>query len=527
MTETKVSSRNNVERRSRGLWILNVAVLMALTITVPMLYFPLVKLASSELGHQEPLRRAYYDMVGLTGLIVIFCLYMTLKQREVRVMREALEREEREKQDMTTRLFELSELFQVSTALNVQFQLDTILEIIVRRVVSALKAQQASIMIYNPETGILETRASYGLESEFAKSARKKLGEGIAGWVAAHKEALRLDANTGQSPFHRHFKSNRNITSALSLPLIVSGRCVGVLNVNRINHTETFENYHSEILVMFADHVATVIERAEIVGRLGNRTTQLEADNRKLSEMNRMKDVFLSTASHELKTPLTSIIGYAEILGDRTMNIGESERTEFVLRLRSEAHRLLALIEEVLDLSRIECGKLVLNMKPMPLEDVVKSAVDTARSVVERNGAVIVPELSGSLPDLEIDEVKMRQVIVNLLVNAGKYSPKDGRISVRTGSEGDFAFVEVADQGPGIHPDDAAFIFELFGQGAHGKERRSGGIGIGLHLVKRLTELHGGHVSLRSNSGGSTFIVRLPLTLAGSQVQPEAEAAAA
>jgi signal transduction histidine kinase/uncharacterized membrane protein YuzA (DUF378 family) len=520
----KTLAKISVERQGWLLWVMNIAVLLALTGTVPLLYFPLVKLITRDLGDTGQLRQAYYDVVGLTGLICIFCLYMTLKHSELKVMRDALEREEREKRDMSTRLSELSELFQVSTSLNVQFELDTILEIIVRRVVSALRAQQASIMIHNPETGILETRATYGLESEFARSARKRLGEGIAGWVAVHREALRLDGNRRQSPFGEHYKQNRNITSALSLPLLVSGRCVGVLNVNRINHAETFEDYHSEILVLFAEHVATVIERAEIVNRLGSRTTELEADNQKLAEMNRMKDVFLSTASHELKTPLTSIIGYAEILGDKSMRIEEEQRTEFVGRLRTEAHRLLALIEEVLDLSRIECGKLVLNRSLLSINDVARTAADTARSIAERCGATIVQELDETLPNLDIDEVKMRQVIVNLLVNAAKYSPKNGRITLRTGFDGTFAFVEVADQGPGIHPDDATHIFELFNQGSHGQERRSGGIGIGLHLVKRLSELHGGHVGLRSDVGGSTFIIRLPLTFAEDSSRPESVA---
>jgi signal transduction histidine kinase len=306
---------------------------------------------------------------------------------------------------------------------------------------------------------------------------------------------------------------------------VVAGRCVGVLNVNRINHTETFEDFHSEVLVIFADHVAAVIERAEIVNRLGSRTIQLEADNRKLSEMNRMKDVFLSTASHELKTPLTSIIGYAEILGDRTITIPETDRVEFVGRLHVEAHRLLALIEEVLDLSRIECGKLVLNRTRLSLSDLVRSAADTARPLAQRHGVSIVLDVAEGTPELSVDEVKMRQVIVNLLVNAAKYSPKNGIITARTGVDGCFASIEVIDQGPGIHPDDAAHIFELFGQGAHGLERRSGGIGIGLHLVKRLTELHGGHVSLRSSMDGSTFVVRLPLALATSPVDGTTAAA--
>jgi hypothetical protein len=142
-----------------------------------------------------------------------------LKQHELMKTRDALELNERGRQEARARLIELSALFQVSTTLNLQLQLNVILEIIVRRVVSTLRAQQASIMIYNPEEGVLETRASYGLESEFARNARARLGEGIAaGWRSARRRCCSNDSSTNPQ-LGRHFKSDRNITSSLSLPL--------------------------------------------------------------------------------------------------------------------------------------------------------------------------------------------------------------------------------------------------------------------------------------------------------------------
>jgi K+-sensing histidine kinase KdpD len=309
-------------------------------------------------GAAESFNEPYYVVVGLMGLVLVFCLYTALKHRELNQMRAALGREETETEDVRTRLSELSALFQMSTTLNLHLRLDVILEIIVRRVVSSLRAQQASIMIYNPETGELETRATYGLESEFARNARKRLGEGIAGWVAQRGEAVMLNS-VGAGTTHelgRHFKNDRNITSALSLPLRVGDRCVGVLNVNRINHPEMFQEHHREMLSLFAEHVGAVIDRAEAMERIGSRSRQLEADVLKLTEMNHMKDLFLSTASHELKTPLTSVIAYAELLDDNENDLAEEQRAEFLRRLRGEAERLLGLIEDILDLSRLESG---------------------------------------------------------------------------------------------------------------------------------------------------------------------------
>ena len=178
---------DHLNRRSWLLWGVTFAVVGALTAAVLMLYVPLLEMSGER---SQTVIQSYYALTVLTGLIAIFCLYTTLKQRELNKMRVALEHEEKDKSDVRTRLSELSALFQVSTTLNLQLRLEVILEIIVRRVVSTLRAQQASIMIFNPESSMLETRASYGLESEYARNARKRMGEGIAGWVAQRQEAV-------------------------------------------------------------------------------------------------------------------------------------------------------------------------------------------------------------------------------------------------------------------------------------------------------------------------------------------------
>jgi signal transduction histidine kinase len=438
-------------------------------------------------------------------------------------MRETLVADERELQDARTRLSEISALFQLSTTLNLQLQLSAILEIIVRRVIATLKAQQASIMIYNPETGLLETRASYGLESEFARHARTRVGQGIAGWVAQQQQAVMLGPKAPNEDFGQHYKRNRNITSALSLPLRVGDRCVGVLNVNRINHPETFREHHRDMLRLFSEHVGAVIDRAEVMERLTAHAQALETSNLKLAEMNRMKDVFLSTASHELKTPLTSVIAYSELLDEHGGTLTVEQRGEFLGRLQSEAQRLLALIEDILDLSRLETGKLTLRREPLTLDKVVHAAAETARATAEKHGVRIVLTLDPGLPPVEIDEVKMRQVIVNLLVNAVKFSPDRQDVQLRSRRDGDFLVIEIQDQGPGIKPEESAHIFELFGQGLRQSDGKTSGLGIGLHLVKRITELHGGHVGVNSVPGrGSTFWVRLPATAAHAETRAAA-----
>lgn len=507
-----------LQRAGWMLWAAAFTVLLALTSVVPTLYARVLGLAGSE-GVFPGMSNPVVVTLVLAALVVVFCVYTVAQQRELHRAVHALTHEETEHEDSSVRLSELTALFQMSTTLQLQLRSDVILEIIVRRVVSTLKAQQASIMILDPESGDLVTRAAYGLEAEFSRGARKRIGEGIAGWVALRREAVVLGEQAPTAELGQHYKQNRRITSAMSLPLAVGERVVGVLNVNRINHHEPFGESHLEVLRVFAEHIAAVIDRAEVLDRMDRRTEELEADNEKLVDLNHMKDVFLSTASHELKTPLTSVIAYAELLDDHEGKLSREQSREFVGRLRGEAQRLLGLIEDILDLSRIESGKLSFKPRTMDFAEVVNGAVSTTKPVSQRYGVRVVNTSEPGLPALSVDEVKMRQVVENLIVNAVKFSPRDGVVTLHTRQDGPCVRLEVHDDGPGITPERATHIFELFGQGVHEDLQTRGGLGIGLHLVKRISELHGGHVGVNSRPGkGSTFWVRLP-------VAPEVHAA--
>jgi signal transduction histidine kinase len=489
----------SLQQKGWWLWTAAFLVLLSLALAVMLLQGWL----------QLPNRQVAGAALGV--LVVAFCLLIASKQTQLDRLRSVVNREERDLTDMRTRLSEITELFRLSTTLNLQLPLDVVLEIIVRRVVYTLSAQQASVMIYDAETGMLDTRASYGLEAEFARNARRKLGEGIAGWVAQRKEALLLGP-TESSDLRQHYKSDRNITSALSLPIRVGDRCIGVLNVNRISHPEPFREHHRDLLRMFSEHIGSVVESAEMVSRLSARTKVLEASNYQLSELNRLKDTFLSTASHELRTPLTSVIGYAEVLQENEARLSASQRGDFLRRLSGEAIGLLNLIDDILDLTRLETGKLVLERAMHSLNAQVKAAVDTAHALAEKRQVELVTSLEDGVGELSVDDGKIRQVIVNLLVNAIKFSPAGGKVELVTRREAEEVVIEVRDRGPGIHPDEAEKIFELFAQGLRQGATKMAGLGIGLHLVRRITEMHGGRVGVDSKPGvGSTFWIRLPV----------------
>jgi signal transduction histidine kinase len=527
-TRPKSPNWQQLDRAGWLLWGVTFLLLLGLTITIPALYLPLSDILGSSPAFADiPLvREPVTTLVALVGLVLLFCLYTVTKQREIILMRTALERQEHEREDVESRLGELSALFQASTTLQLQLRLDLILEIIVRRVVSTLKAQQASIMILDPEAGELVTRASYGLEAEYSRGTHARIGEGIAGWVAMRNEAVLLGETPPNEELGKRYRAERTITSALSLPLALGDRVVGVLNVNRIRYSEPFRDDHLDVLRVFGDHIAAVIDRAEMMERLGTRNRELEANVEELAELNRMKDVFLATASHELKTPLSSVIAYAELLGDQEDKLTRDQTREFVGRLRGEAQRLLGLVDDILDLSRLESGKMPLKMRFVSVNEIATAAIDTTRALAKKYGIEVRADLADGLPRLSLDEVKIRQVVVNLLVNGIKFSPRGSTVGIRTLSDGRFLRIEVSDVGPGIAPETALHIFELFGQGAGADGEGRNGLGLGLHLVKRLSELHGGHVGVQSRpEEGSTFWVRLPIASAEPGEAGLAEAA--
>lgn len=501
------------------MWLMAFALILALAVAVYLMGATMMSAIRDTASVEKISARAYYAGIGLVGMVCIFILYTIHKRLQLRNVQIALLREEAELKDTQARLTEITKLFELATSLNLRLSVDNILSILVHRVVAALKAQQASVMLYNPATDALETRAYYGVEGEFAASGRVRLGEAIAGKVAASREPMLLNDKTTAFEIRQFFKPHRNITSALSVPLVSEGECIGVLNVNRINHPEVFNDQRKEILRMFAEHITAVIQRADEMDSLSQRAKDLEVANDKLREMNKVKEVFLSTASHELKTPLTSVIGYAEILNDHDEKLEPEQRREFTRRLRTEAKQLLGLIEDILDLTRLETGKIELKPAQVDLVELVRAALETTRPMADKNEVTLVEAFEG-VGSVEVDEVKIRQALVNLIVNAIKFSPQGGEVTVRVENAGDEVLVEIQDQGPGIAAHESTQIFSLFGQGLKAGTKAPSGLGIGLHLVKRIIEMHGGETGVNSGSRrGSTFWVRLPRSQAGQHPQ--------
>ncbi len=248
--------------------------------------------------------------------------------------------------------------------------------------------------------------------------------------------------------------------------------------------------------------------------RVEQHAREMEEANRRIVEADRAKSHFLAMMSHELRTPLNSIIGFSEILGRRWEPRAEAREMMFLQNISDSGRHLLDLINSLLDLSKIESGRMEVHVDRVALGDLIAGVCKVIGGIATRRGIEIHAEVPEDLPVIEADGPKIKQILYNLLSNAVKFSPDKGRIDVGARMTGDSFELTVADDGPGIAPGELEVIFDEFRQTKHGSVY-SGSTGLGLAIVRKLAEIQGGSATAQSIVGhGSTFIVRIPLRVA-------------
>jgi signal transduction histidine kinase len=232
---------------------------------------------------------------------------------------------------------------------------------------------------------------------------------------------------------------------------------------------------------------------------------------RELTTANRHKSEFLTNMSHELRTPLNAVIGFSDVLEHGMAGSLTDKQREFVRDIRESGKHLLALINDILDLAKVESGRIELDRTEYLLPDSLRAALSLVRERAARHGITLALEMGDDVGPIVADERKVRQVVLNLLSNAVKFTPDGGRVTLAASREGDWVKVSVIDTGIGIAPEDQATVFEEFRQVGSDTARKHEGTGLGLALAKRFVELHGGSLHLESAVGsGSVFSFTLP-----------------
>ena len=297
----------------------------------------------------------------------------------------------------------------------------------------------------------------------------------------------------------------------------------GKLNIrSQIQTGDEFEELSHAFNRMLHNLVSMQQELREVNGDLDHKVDELAQANMALFEMNRLKSDFLATMSHELRTPLNSIIGFSEVLsGSDQLN---ERQKRYASNIQSSGKMLLGMINDILDLAKIESGKMEVRTEDFSIRDVCEALTSLARPIAERKNIDLECRLDEAIPLLRQDSGKLRQILYNLLSNAIKFTPEGGRVSLRVRTDGKFVVIDVADTGIGIAEEDRDKIFEKFRQAsAPGQEasvltREHQGTGLGLSIVRELTKLLGGDINLESQPGkGSTFTIKLPMQLPGNR----------
>ncbi len=297
----------------------------------------------------------------------------------------------------------------------------------------------------------------------------------------------------------------------------------GRLNIrSQIQTGDEFEDLSHAFNRMLHNLVAMQQELRDVNGDLDRKVDELAQANMALYEMNRIKSDFLATMSHELRTPLNSIIGFSEVLSGSDA-LGERQR-RYASNIQTSGKMLLGMINDILDLAKIESGKMEVRVEDFSIRDVCEGVANLTRPMADRKNIALECRLDEAIPLLRQDPGKVRQILYNLLSNAIKFTPEGGRVTLRARAEGRNVVLEVEDTGIGIAEEDRETVFEKFRQAkVPGQEdnvltREHQGTGLGLSIVRELTRLLGGEIHLKSELGqGSTFTIRLPLQLPGNR----------
>ena len=266
--------------------------------------------------------------------------------------------------------------------------------------------------------------------------------------------------------------------------------------------------------------VGGLSETATLGAAFNEMAGQLELEASRREQLDRLKDEFVLTASHELRSPLTSVQGFAELLmlERETLTPKQVETVEIIL---DNCRHLVRLLNDLLDLARSDAGRLAVRLAPTELAPLIDEVVRTMRAQTEAADQALREEIAPDLPLIEAEADRIRQILVNLITNAHEYSPEGASIAVRARVLGDEVEISVTDDGPGIPENQLEHIFERFVRGDAGLTQRVGGTGLGLAISKSLVELHGGRIEVDSTEGGgSSFRFRLPLKAADAGAEP-------
>jgi signal transduction histidine kinase len=402
---------------------------------------------------------------------------------------------------------ELKALGEISQAVNSTLDLETVLTSIVRHAVQLSKTDAGTIYEFDEAEGVFVPRINYGTHADLIEALREsrlRVGDRTVMGRAAVKRAPVQIPDLAEVPdYPLSYVQQAGYRALLALPLLREDRLIGGLVVRR-KASGKFPAPVLDLLQTFASQSVLAIHNARLF-------REIEEKGRELESANQHKSEFLANMSHELRTPLNAILGYTELILDNIYGVVPEKIQEVLERLGKNGRHLLNLINDVLDLSKIEAGQLSLSLNEYSMEDVIQTVIASVEALVAEKDLELKVDVPKDLAIGKGDEQRIAQVILNLVGNAIKFTD-DGEVKVEVNVANETFQVAVHDTGPGIKEADHQKIFDEFQQADGSSTRKKGGTGLGLSISKKIIDMHGGRIWVESTLGkGSIFRFTLPI----------------
>ncbi|HEX2727851.1 MAG TPA: GAF domain-containing protein [Beijerinckiaceae bacterium] len=410
-------------------------------------------------------------------------------------------------QELARSVGELRALGEVSQTVNSTLDLETVLSTIVAKAVQLSETEAGAIYVYSSRRQQFRLRATYGMSDDLISAIRAQashLGDTVLGEAVARRQPLQVADLRNEPPLSVNaILLEAGYRAVLIVPLLRPDRVVGALVVRR-RAPGQFPKSTIDLLATFAEQSVLAIQNARLFGEIEEKSRQLEIASRHKSQ-------FLANMSHELRTPLNSVLGFTEMLADGLYGELPDRARGALTKVQNNGRHLLGLINDVLDLSKIEAGQLTLALDDYSVTQVVNSVVTSTESLARAKGLALTAEIAAGLPIGRGDERRLTQVLFNLVGNAIKFTDA-GSVDISARMVDGAFELAVRDTGPGIAPADQERIFEEFQQIDNSSTREKGGTGLGLAISRRIVELHGGTIVVQSVLGqGATFRMVVPV----------------
>lgn len=416
-----------------------------------------------------------------------------------------------EEADSRTR--QLTDLNAIGNILSSVLDMEELYATIVERVQNDFTFQNVAILTVDEEAGelVLQAYKVQGATKALRVNYRQPLGTGICGRVALTGKTV-VVPDTTRDPDFIEVAFMPPMLSELCVPIIVEGKVTAILNVES-RWPNAFDEADVAALETISGQIAVALRNSRLMEEVRKKAEELERANQELKKLDEMKADFVSMLVHDLRTPMTGILGSSEIIEELLEGQVDDRLMSLIRIIPKESRRMIDLINNILDFYRLDAAGIKITPLPLDVASLISHAYEGAKVIAEKHGVNFTTEVEPNLPKIMGDESKLLQVLSNLIGNALKFTPAGGAVKVYTAGVADGKLcIAVADTGAGIPAEDIPRLFEKFTTGVGGTQGRGRGSGLGLYIARAIVQAHGGDISVTSELGkGSTFTFTVPV----------------